>query len=54
MARLAPKKSGAMKASENAFRTLVENGSRETNIKKKMLSQRSIRSARRIAWYMIW
>jgi hypothetical protein len=42
-----------MKASEKAFSRLVENGSRETNIKKKMLSQRRVRSARWMAWYMI-
>jgi len=45
MARLAPKKSGVTKASEKAFKTLGENGSRETNIKKKMLSLRSVRRA---------
>jgi hypothetical protein len=42
-----------MKASEKAFSRLVENGSSETNRKKKMFSQRSVRSARRMAWYMI-
>ena len=35
MARLVPKKSGAPKASEKAFKTLVENGSRENEHKKE-------------------
>jgi hypothetical protein len=43
-----------MNASGKAFRTLVENGSKETNMKKKMLSQRRVRSARRMPWYMMW
>ena len=53
-ARLAPKRNGAMNAWENAFKTLVEKGRRETNIKKNMLSQSSVRSARRTAWYIMW
>lgn len=35
--RLAPKKSGAMKACGKAFSTLVAKGRKETNMKKKKI-----------------